>query len=782
MSKRPFVWAVLSFVFGILCSLYRVAVLPAGLLLLFVTAYGSRRYRNQSRRYTAIIFLTFLFFSAGILKTKTDITYRSKYLHCLEEEQEVLLQGEVCGKEEKEDQFQIRLQNVILQADYQYHTNQVLVYLNTDEYPIGTTLVIKGNIQKFHKARNEGGFDEESYYRSKKIDYRLHQAEVIRCCGKESKVGEALYLLKKRLRESIRKNMGSRSAGVLSAMILGDKSLLEKEVRKIYQKTGIAHILAISGLHISFVGMGLYRIMRKLKRSIYSSAACSVLFLFLYVRMTGSGVSAVRASVMFVILMLGKCVGRTYDRITALAVSVFHILYENPFLIGDSGFLFSVAAILGVVFAGEGASAWKVSGMIQLMTLPLVAYNYFEIFLPSLLFNMIILPLVPFVVFGGMLGAGVGIFWRSFAKIILMPPHFLLTLFELTGQFAASFIGMTYVTGRPGMVKIFIYYFCLGVWLVLRNRRGKSAEKNRKASKQRIAAVGKKICKMAAGLCVLWAVLSFHVRKNTKIDVLDVGQGDGICIQEKGGVNIFIDGGSSDEKQLGAYTILPYLKCNGLSRVDYWFLSHADTDHLCGLLEVLENGYRVCRLVLSAEGIVNDNAKKLIELAERQGTEVLYMSAGERLRMKHGDLCCIFPDREYESTDVNAKSMVLLYEERSFKGLFTGDIGKEEEYRMLERANFGPIDFYKAAHHGSKNSNGEEWLAYLHPAVSVISCAEGNSYGHPGKEAVENIENAASDIYYTMEGGQISVSLSEHRMEITNFRNPLEVHRYSVIE
>ena len=101
---------------------------------------------------------------------------------------------------------------------------------------------------------------------------------------------------------------------------------------------------------------------------------------------------------------------------------------------------------------------------------------------------------------------------------------------------------------------------------------------------------------------------------------------------------------------------------------------------------------------------------------------------------------------------------------------------------MRENVDLGRVDLYKAAHHGSENSNGREWLLSLRPAVSVISCAKNNRYGHPGKEAVENIENAASDIYGTMEGGQIRIFLTGREFELTNFRNPLAVRRYPVLK
>ena len=101
---------------------------------------------------------------------------------------------------------------------------------------------------------------------------------------------------------------------------------------------------------------------------------------------------------------------------------------------------------------------------------------------------------------------------------------------------------------------------------------------------------------------------------------------------------------------------------------------------------------------------------------------------------------------------------------------------------MLKEKLTGEVDFYKAAHHGSNYSNSPEWLSYLKPKISVVSCGEKNRYGHPGREAVEHMSDAGSDIHYTMTGGEISLVIRENGMEIRNYRNPLEAHRYPVVE
>ena len=137
--------------------------------------------------------------------------------------------------------------------------------------------------------------------------------------------------------------------GVLSAMILGEKSGLDAEVKSLYQKAGISHILAISGLHVSFLGMGLYRILRhRLRRSYWMSATITSSVMISYAIMTGNGVSTLRAVGMLCVYLIADMLGQNYDMLSALGVMIFVLLWKNPFLIGYSGFVFSIAAVLGV--------------------------------------------------------------------------------------------------------------------------------------------------------------------------------------------------------------------------------------------------------------------------------------------------------------------------------------------------------------------------------------------------------------------------------------------------
>lgn len=192
-----------------------------------------------------------------------------------------------------------------------------------------------------------------------------------------------------------------------------------------------------------------------------------------------------------------------------------------------------------------------------------------------------------------------------------------------------------------------------------------------------------------------------------------------------------------------------------MKQIDYWIVTHTDADHISGLVEVLEADYSVQNLVFS-DRIPEDEAfTELTALAKNHGCNILKVRQGDAIRDKSMSLQCLFPDTDYGESEKNALSLVMEYEDSSFCGIFTGDISEKEEKYLLSRADVTAVDFYKAAHHGSRYSNSESFLKQLSPSVTVISCGIHNRYGHPSADAIDHIEQTGSEIFYTMHSGRI---------------------------
>ena len=235
--------------------------------------------------------------------------------------------------------------------------NDVLAYASSDEFSIGQILVITGTISLFEPAANEGGFDVRSYYQSQKIDFGVWVDTVEAVHGTGNRYSNFLMQIRKRLSESIAGCQGTD--GILSAMLLGEKSQLDEEIKSLYRLAGIGHILAISGLHVTMLGIGLYRLLRRCGVR-YASCAVFVSFVMLsYGWMTGGSMSTCRAVGMLLVYLLADVLGRGYDMLSALGLVVIVLLWDNPFLIHYSGFWLSVVAVLGVGVTGPVLVGWS---------------------------------------------------------------------------------------------------------------------------------------------------------------------------------------------------------------------------------------------------------------------------------------------------------------------------------------------------------------------------------------------------------------------------------------
>ena len=225
----------------------------------------------------------------------------------------VTLTGTVEEITEKENSRQLRLSHIYLSSDLSYQ-RQVLVYENQQtELKIGYWVKVTGTYAPLEEAANPGQFDQKAYYEARGIGMVLKKAKLMIIEAKENFFFQKLYELRSFWARTLETITGKEEDGLLQAMLLGEKSGLKKEQKELYQSGGISHILAISGLHISLVGMLLYQFLRKKKRSYPFSAAVSGSFMVVYGFLTGFGVSAKRAVFMFLVYLGAEVLGETYD-------------------------------------------------------------------------------------------------------------------------------------------------------------------------------------------------------------------------------------------------------------------------------------------------------------------------------------------------------------------------------------------------------------------------------------------------------------------------------------
>ena len=775
MRKRPVLLLACSFVSGLLYGGYQWPVCIAVAVVLLVYAAPWKESGLRRILFAAGIPLLFLL---GMLHMERELAFRAGYMQQLCDGQTVKLAGKLNKIEKKKNCFYYYLTDCTIRSSKKnMPCNDVIAYSSSDEASIGQILVIKGTISLFGPAANEGGFDAQTYYRSQKIDFGIWIDEICSVHGKNQNYAGMLYRFQQRLQAVFASCV--EDDGVLSAMLLGEKGGLDTEVKSLYQKAGIAHILAISGLHVSLLGMGLYRLLKsKLNLSYAVSAAGTALFMFSYLVMTGNSVSTKRAVGMLFLYLLADMLGRSYDMLSALGTVCILLLWENPFLIGYSGFLFSVAAVLGIGAGGGILTEWRevclqknkkgkmqglwISFAIQLFTLPLVAYHYYEIPVYAMLINLFVLWLLPYLLGLAAVGALAGSFLPAAGKLLLFPCGKGLGLYEFFCGLFLRFPGAQYLSGKPELWRIIVYYLLLGEILLVLNRRSRRCREQEDKSK---GTMGRYI-RLMTGITVSLLVLLLPGKKEQELDVLDVGQGDGIYYCTESGISLFIDGGSSDEKNVGTYRILPFLKAKGVKKISYWFISHTDEDHIAGMREVLEAGYPVEYLVFARAVKGNEKTGELLTLAEKHHTKILYLEKGDCLHIGEARLNCLYPKASEKKEDINDLSLVFSLKEKEFYGFFGGDISQEVEEELLRQGLDKKVNFYKASHHGSRNSGSSAFLEGIAPEITVASAGKGNRYGHPHPEAVQRIRESGSAFLCTADCGQIKLKWKDKKVHV----------------
>lgn len=848
MRKRPITLLACMFLTGILWKWTGLILsLGIGLLLYFYAT----PWKERGIRFAVLVAGMPVMLLLGALCVEKQDAFRSVYLSVLEEGQSVRLAGKINRVEEKTNCFYYYLTDCsVEQSDHLMPCNDVLAYVSSDDYSVGQILILQGTISLFDEATNEGQFDSRAFYRSQKIDFGVWVDSVERVEGKSDRF--RVWLSRVRVELGIPLSRYADDDGVLSAMLLGDKTSLDGEIRSLYQKSGIAHVLAISGLHISLLGMALYRLLRHRCGLTYLWAGIvAASFLVAYTLMTGNAVSARRATGMLIVYLVADLLGRSYDMLSALSLIVILLLWENPFLVTNSGFQFSVAAVVGIG-VGQGVlvprvGSWKVvygrrkkqddvvrcdaakcdvakrdaakcdaerirmqnlvdwmkrrmdkclPGMmislsIQFFTLPLVAYYYYEIPVYAILLNIPVLALIPYVlglaVFGSLTGQIAFLQPLSFALCRVC--GWVLHGYRWLCDASLLLPGARMITGKPSEVRVVVYYGLLGafyyvLWCGMKKKQRQMCTKGAQAEKQEWI---RRRFGFGLGLVLVLLLTFLFVRGKPEfeLDILDVGQGDAIYLCASDGTNFMIDGGSTDVKKVGTYRILPFLKAKAIRKVDYWFVSHTDEDHISGLVEVMESGYAVGTLFLAEAQKEDEKAHRLAELAQKNGIRVCYMKAGDVLGTRKEDVVnernraetfrieCLYPTNNNDSEDVNDRCLVLYYEDENFSAFFGGDISSEVEEQLVSAGKCRQTDVLKASHHGSKYSNSDVLLHALHPRLTIASAGKKNRYGHPSPEAIARVGESGSAFYSTIDYGRIRVRFVDGEMVAEPYRKCL---------
>lgn len=589
----------------------------------------------------------------------------------------------------------------------------VLCYLQKDEAlpKAGSYVRVFGEVSPFLQATNPGEFDAAAYYRRKDCLFALRKTEITAQTKTYGQLEEFLSQLRYESDALFWKLLGEKNGATASAMVLGLKKGMDSEVKALYQGAGISHLLAISGLHLSLIGAGLFGLLKKVRIPAVLSAGISALILIAYAQLTGMGVSTRRALVMFLLFLAAGLLKRTPDLPTSLAVAALLLLVPKPQRIMDAGFQLSFSAVLGIAVmipvlqdgwedaapslrVTDGVTGWNIAraviaracrllrknilaGLgITMTMLPFLLIHFYEWSPWSVLLNLAVIPLMG-ILLPCLIGLQLVARLTALVHCLELPQYLLCTAieaifscYEQLCRFTMALPGSILHTGYPTWQALTAYTIGLIA----------------------LAVSGKKLrphLRLAAAVCLM-GIFLIRLPGELNVTMLDVGQGECIGIETREHHVYLVDAGSTSKKKTGQYQIIPWLKYIGTRSVEGIFITHWDEDHISAVGELLEwsksSRVKIRRIFLPDVALKDEVLETLLQQIEEAEVSVEYLSAGEHMTDGALQISCLHPYAKKVPEDRNDASLVLRLSQGDFQMLLTGDLEKGGEDWLVEQA------------------------------------------------------------------------------------------------
>lgn len=575
------------------------------------------------------------------------------------------------------------------------------------------------------------------------------------------RVGE----LRDAVRDAITRLYPPHPAAVMTGLLLGDRSGIDAETLDDFRRSGIMHILAVSGLHAGIVLMMAFVPFERLRFPLRAGIALA--FLWVFAAVTGFAPPVTRASLMATLFLGGIQFQRPGSSINALAVAGVIILILDPLSLLGLSFQLSFGAVLGILLFHDriqnsltsllprmlrGKAADTVLALLSLtlsaqaLTLPLLAANFGQISASGLLTNILAVPLVFVVVCCGILSVLTLAVWSAPAHLFAATAGGALDLiFIASDQLAALPGGVIDLPALPSAV-LFLYVSAIAYL---------AATPGRMRQKLFILAL------FILTAVITGSALAPSPDPQLRVTFLDVGQGDAALIEVPGSAPWLIDTGPGGARSgSGTQTILPYLRARGIARLGGLIITHPDDDHRGGAEAVLE-GVRVDSAYISCTWKRDGESGALYALMQSRTRGVRDVRAGDRFALgSRARLYVLSPPADTDCTPSNRNSVVVLLVYGKTRFLFTGDADVEAERQMLARYDsFLHADVLKVGHHGSTTSTSPGFAVKVKPRYAVISVGRNNQFNHPRQEILTRLRLAGAQIHRTdIEGAVIFTS------------------------
>lgn len=685
----------------------------------------------------------------------------------------------------------------------------------------GDRVVVRGTLTLPSPARNFGGFDYQHYLYLKHIHWTV-SAKGIDSAEIQPQPFRFHAAQMLRLNDDLRKHLGDRISRMyakdqvwfMKSLLIGDREELNQDQFQQFSELGLSHILAISGLHVGvFIAIIIWLLKRfRFTRETYLLAA--ICLLPLYIMITGASPSVLRAGIMAMIGLYAARRRILKDSLHLIAIAAIVLLLWDPYYLYDLSFQLSFIVTTGLIIGVPRiskllpiAKRWlnstvSITIVSQLVTFPLTIYYFNQYSLLSWLANAMLVPVFSMLVFPAGLASLIASFFYTPAGewIGVIPTTLNRGAFQLI-EWMDRWKSMLTIWPSPSVVWIVSYYVALILIYRFVERTFFSALQTMNPGmvvanikRTRNLDINPRVGLIAAtvALCCLLFVQYTPDRFNRDgyVEFIDVGQGDSILIRTPAGKHILIDGGGTLDfgipgdrwrarnkpYEVGRNVLVPLLKKRGIHRIDMIILTHQHKDHFGGLQAVVDQ-LPVGELIFNGTMVPNPDAIKLFRTVMNKHIRLEAANFGESLQLDSStSIHFLYPIRG-DNSDItmqsqqNNNSVAFILEMSGTRWLLTGDMEKPSEEAVLDQIHSSnialfekPIDVLKVAHHGSKTSTSEDWLAAFRPKAAVISVGERNSYGHPSPQVLERLLSDGVIVYRTDLMGEVQMTVHDGKI------------------
>lgn len=758
MNSKCFYFAMAA-ILGVLTSFFFFLPILLCSIIYFYLLHTYKKYSKQQLFIVICLFITFFLTGQHTIthnKTKLHDSLTTFYLQYTEN-------TKVDGDLLQVIAFDIKNKERLL-IRYKIKTEAEKEALKGTNF-YGRLCYVTGVLKEASIAKNPNAFNYQKYLAAKQI-YKIVELEN-NPLNKCAEVKSTPLTIIKEIRftgiKYLEKHFPAEIAALSAALIFGDRSMFDPEVLINYQKTGIVHLLAISGLHVSLlIGMVFYLGIRIGLTKQFMMNFLLVL-LPIYAILTGASPSVIRAVLMlFIVLFVLRWKKQIkLSPIDAISLTLMIYVFFSPLIILDAGFQLSFSVSFAIILSVPGilpryqetiSSMVVISVIAQLAALPILLYHFFEISFISIAANLLYIPLFSFVFLPGLyilyliqliLGDTPSFLINLFMKIITLANGLIEKLADL------SFAQL--VTGRPNLL-LFIIYIVIIVFIFLIWESGFHQKRKLKV------------------IFLAFALITFQniwnwVNPFGEVTMIDVGQGDSILIHYPFGKGTYlIDTGgiiqfeeeewkkSAKPSEVGRDVVVPFLKGKGITKLDKLILTHGDADHIGGALAVLKE-IEVTQILMPSVAEPSKSELSIIQETKKRGIQIVMVADGSQWKNEMGLFYVLSPEENYQG-ERNSGSIAFMANIGGLNWFFGGDLDQAGEERIIKKYPNLQIDVLKAGHHGSKTSTSEQFINKIKPAISWISVGEHNRYGHPHSEVLEHLENTT--VYRTDVHGAIT--------------------------